>query len=54
MSGTESIDDKNKGVTECMEKANLDDEIIHWENKLKHIDWEYKNSMTKDWPKIRE
>ncbi|KAE8820727.1 hypothetical protein D1007_01488 [Hordeum vulgare] len=54
MSEAESIDDNNKGVTKCMEKANLEDEIIHWKNKLKHIDWEYKNSMTKDWPKIRE
>ena len=47
-------DDKNKGISECMEKANLDDEIIHWEKKLKHIEWEYSHSMTKDWPKIRE
>ena len=37
-----------------MKKAELDDEISHWEGKLKHIDWEYNNSMTKDWPKIRE
>ncbi|XBJ07273.1 hypothetical protein VPH35_012829 [Triticum aestivum] len=47
-------DDKNKGVSECMEKANLEDEINHWEKKLKHIEWEYSHSMTKDWPKIRE
>ena len=37
-----------------MEKTNIDDEIIHWENKLKHIEWEYSHSMTTDWPKIRE
>jgi hypothetical protein len=44
----------NNSVIEYMEKANLDDEIIHWENKLKHIEWEYSHSMTTDWPKIRE
>ena len=54
MSESEINDDKNKGISECMEKANLDDEIIHWEKKLKHIEWEYSHSMTKDWPKIRE
>jgi len=37
-----------------MERADLDDEINHWEEKLKHIGWEYNNSMTKEWPKIRE
>uniref|UniRef100_A0A452XR55 Uncharacterized protein n=1 Tax=Aegilops tauschii subsp. strangulata TaxID=200361 RepID=A0A452XR55_AEGTS len=54
MSESEINDDKNKGVSECMEKANLEDEINHWEKKLKHIEWEYSHSMTKDWPKIRE
>ena len=54
LSETEISNDKDKGATECMEKANLDDEINHWEKKLKHIEWEYSNSMTKDWPKIRE
>ena len=54
MSETEISNDKNKGVTECMEKTNIDDEIIHWEKKLKHIEWEYSHSMTTDWPKIRE
>lgn len=54
MSETEISSDKDKGATECMEKTNLDDEINHWEKKLKHIEWEYSNSMTKDWPKIRE
>ena len=51
MSESEINDDKNKGISECMEKANLDDEIIHWEKKLKHIEWEYSHSMTNDWPK---
>jgi phosphoenolpyruvate synthase/pyruvate phosphate dikinase len=37
-----------------MEKADLDEEISHCEGKLKHIEWEYSNSMTKDWPKLRE
>ena len=37
-----------------MEKVNLEDEINHCEAKLKHIEWEYSNSMIKDWPKIRE
>src|SRR6266540_6133539 len=37
-----------------MEITDLDDEINHCEQKLKCIDWEYNNSMTKDWPKIRE
>ena len=51
---SEINDDKNKGISECMKKADLDDEIIHWEKKLKHIECEYSHSMTKDWPKIRE
>ena len=54
ISQSENSDDKNKGATEFMEKVDLDNEIIHWENKLKHIEWEYSNSMTTDWPKIRE
>src|ERR1041385_4321 len=54
ISESEASDDKDKGATEFMEKVNLDDEIFHWENKLKHIEWEYSNSMTQDWPKIRE
>ena len=54
ISESEASDDKNKGATEFMEKVNIDDELSHWENKLKHIEWEYSNSMTKDWPKIRE
>jgi hypothetical protein len=54
MSETEVSDNKNKCVTECMEKTNIDEEIMHWENKLKHIQWEYSHSMTTDWPKIRE
>jgi hypothetical protein len=54
MSETEVSDNKNKGVTEYMEKTNIDDEIIHWEEKLKHIKWEYSHSWTIDWPKIRE
>ena len=54
MPESKTSDDKNKGVTECMENASLDDEIIHWKKKLKHIEWEYSNSMTKDYPKIRE
>ena len=54
MSDSEFSDNKGKDVTECMEKADLDDEINHCEQKLKHIEWEYSNSMTKDWPMIRE
>uniref|UniRef100_A0A452ZMH1 Uncharacterized protein n=1 Tax=Aegilops tauschii subsp. strangulata TaxID=200361 RepID=A0A452ZMH1_AEGTS len=41
MSESEINDDKNKGVSDCIEKANLDDEINHWEKKLKDIEWEY-------------
>ena len=54
VSDSEYSDNKNKGTTECMEKADLDDDINHWETKLKHIEWEYNNTMIKDWPKIRE
>ncbi|XP_044435788.1 uncharacterized protein [Triticum aestivum] len=54
LSEAESSDSRNKGVKECMEKADLEDELKHWEEKLKHINWEYNNSMTSDWPKIRE
>ena len=54
MTKTEISNNKNKSIIEYMEKANLDDEIIYWENKLKHIEWEYSHSMTTDWPKIRE
>lgn len=53
-SETNTSTGKNKGITEYMEKTNIDDEIKHWERILKCIDWEYNNSMTKDWPKIRE
>ena len=53
-SDSEYNDNKNKGTTECMEKSELDEDINHWEMKLKHIEWEYNNSMIKDWPKIRE
>lgn len=53
-SESEFNENKNSGVTEYMEKADLNNEIIHYEGKLKHIEWEYNNSMTKDWPKIRE
>uniref|UniRef100_A0ACD5XL00 Uncharacterized protein n=1 Tax=Avena sativa TaxID=4498 RepID=A0ACD5XL00_AVESA len=54
MSDSEFSDNRNNTSTECMEKTCVDDEIKHCEEKLKHIDWEYNNSMTKDWPKIRE
>ena len=54
LSEAESSDSRNKGVKECMEKADLEDELKHWEEKLKRINWEYNNSMTSDWPKIRE
>ena len=47
-------DSKDKGMSECMEKENLENELKHCEIKLKHIDEEYKNSMTTEWPKIRE
>src|SRR6266540_3017541 len=47
-------DNKDKGITECMERTDLDYEIIHCEDKLKRIDWEYNNSMTKNWPNVRE
>ena len=54
LSEAESSDSRNKGVKECMEKVDLEDELKHWEEKLKRINWEYNNSMTSDWPKIRE
>uniref|UniRef100_A0ACD5W626 Uncharacterized protein n=1 Tax=Avena sativa TaxID=4498 RepID=A0ACD5W626_AVESA len=53
-SDSEFSDNKNNTSTECMQKTGVDDEIKHCEKKLKHIDWEYNNLMTKDWPKIRE
>jgi hypothetical protein len=52
MSESEFSDNRCKDAIECMEKANQDNEITHWEGKLKHIEWEYNNSMIKDWPKI--
>jgi hypothetical protein len=54
MSESESSDNKSKDTTECMERADLNDETDHYEQKLKHIEWEYSNSMIKDWPKIRD
>jgi hypothetical protein len=51
---SEFSDNRSKDTTECMEKADLDSEINHYEQKLKQIEWEYNNSMIKDWPKIRE
>ena len=48
------ISNKSKDATECMEKIDLDNEIYHCEQKLKHIEGEYSKSMIKDWPKIRE
>uniref|UniRef100_A0ACD5YDH5 Uncharacterized protein n=1 Tax=Avena sativa TaxID=4498 RepID=A0ACD5YDH5_AVESA len=54
MSDSEFSDNRNNTSTECMEKTGVDDEIKHCEEKLKHIDWEYNNSITKDWPNIRE
>jgi hypothetical protein len=37
-----------------MERTDLNNEINHSEQKLKHIEWEYSNSMIKHWPKIRD
>ena len=54
MSDSEFSDNKDKGISECMEKANLEDELKHCEIKLKHIEEEYNNSMTSEWPKLRE
>jgi len=48
---TNISDNKDKGISECMERTDIDNEINHCEEKLKRIDWEYNNSMTKDWPK---
>jgi hypothetical protein len=53
-SGSNIGDNKDKGITEFLERLDIDDEINHYEEKLKHIEWEYNNSMTTDWNKIRE
>jgi hypothetical protein len=37
-----------------METTSLEEQIAYWQQNLKHIEWEYKNSMTMEWPKIRE
>ena len=37
-----------------METTNLEEEIAYWQQNLKHIEREYKNAMTIEWPKIRE
>lgn len=45
---------RRHSISECMERLELEEEIKYYERKLKHIEWEYNNSMTMEWPKIRE
>jgi hypothetical protein len=37
MSEPESSDNKSKDTIECMERTDLNNEINHYEQKLKHI-----------------
>lgn len=37
-----------------MERLDLDSQIMQYERKLKQIEYEYDNSMKREWPKIRE
>jgi hypothetical protein len=45
---------KGKIISECMERLDLHSQIMQYERKLKQIEYEYDNSMKREWPKIRE
>ena len=45
---------RRHSISEFMEKLDIDTEINYYEEKLKQISMEYNNTMTSEWPLLRD
>src|SRR6266508_2894657 len=54
ISEQEVVNGRRHSVLEFMEKLDVDTEINYYEEKLKQVSMEYNNTMTSEWPLLRD